>query len=154
MNNFIANISVTSTKANTSYYHIFPLDSITKPFRPSGSGIKNVILSTYDNPSYVSSTALNKSDKVHYPSIRSVLYPSTGPRNYYAGLDSAYKYYLTEKGGDLNATIKYVQSSINIVSAYASGDYIHYQTNGAHGLTQGLVVSVSGFSNTSLNFIH
>lgn len=143
MNTLVPNISVNSTNPNTLYYHIFPLDSVVKPFRPTKSGIKFATISSYDNNQ-------NK-NKTNYPSSKSTIYPESVPRQYYAGIDSDYKYYLTGKGESLNVSLKYVQSSINIVSAYSTGEYIQYQTNGAHGLTEGLSISISGFSNSALN---
>lgn len=142
MNHMIPNISVVSSQTNTSYYHIFTLDSIAKPFRPLSSATKYATISASDN--------LSAKTKLNYPSPKSIS-PSSNGRTYLPGLSSDYKYYLTSKGGNLNATVRYSQLNIAIVSAYATGDYIQYETNGAHGLTQGLIVSVSGFTNTSLN---
>lgn len=143
MNYMIPNISVVSTQPNTKYYHVFTLDSIAKPFRPTTSDIKYATISTYDNSA--------TKNKTNYQPPRSLKFNSTAPRNYYAGLNSDYKYYLTALGGDLNATVRYSQYNVSIVSAYATGEYIQYETNGAHGLTEGLTISISGFSNSNLN---
>lgn len=146
MNNLIPNISVSSSKPDTKYFHVFTLDSIIKPFRPSGSGIKYTTLAPLDEPK-----VSNGTDFTRYPSNKSIIYPSTAPRRYMPGMDSAYKYYLTEIGGDLNAKVKYVQLSSTIKSAYATGEYVQYETTSAHGFTIGLIVSVTGFTNTVLN---
>lgn len=151
MNNFIPNISVSSSKTDSPYYHLFTLDSVIKPFRPSGSGTKYITLSSLDEPSYVSSTAVNKTDLTNYPSNKSVIYPSTAPRRYLPGIDSYYKYYLTSVGSDLNLKVKYSQLTVSIKNAYATGEYIQYETSYPHGLTDGLMISVTGFSNTLLN---
>lgn len=151
MNSIIPNISASSSKPDTSYFHVFPIDSIIKPFRPTNSGIKYITTAALDEPFYVSSTAKNKTDFTNYPSNKSILYPATAPRRYMPGMDSAYKYYLTALGGDLNAKVKYSQSTATIKSAYATGEYVQYETTSPHGFTIGLVVTVTGFSNTLLN---
>jgi hypothetical protein len=146
MNSLIPNISVSSSKPDTKYFHVFTLDSIIKPFRPSKSGIKYTTLAPLDEPKVSTTT-----DFTRYPSNKSVIYPSTAPRRYMPGMDSVYKYYLTEIGEDLNAKVKYVQFLNTIKSAYATGEYIQYETSAPHGFTIGLTVSVSGFTNTLLN---
>ena len=151
MNSIIPNISVFSSKPDTKYFHVFTLDSIIKPFRPNGSGIKYITTAPLDEPVYISASATNKTDLTNYPSNKSIVYPSTAPRRYMPGMSSDYKYYLTELGGDLNATVRYSQLSSTIKSAYATGEYIQYETTVAHGFTMGLIVSVSGFTNTLLN---
>lgn len=143
MNYMIPNISVVSTQANTKYYHLFTLDSVAKPFRPTNSLIKFATLSSYDN-SYTK-------NKTNYQPPRSINFNTSYPRTYCAGLNSDYKYYLTDAGSNLNVTVRYAQQSVYIISAYATGEYIQYQTNGAHGLTEGLTISISGFSNSALN---
>ena len=150
MNLLIPNVSAFSSKTDTKYFHVFTIDSIIKPFRPSGSGIKYITSAPLDEPIYVSSTT-NKTDLTNYPSNKSIVYPSTAPRRYMPGIGSDYKYYLTELGGDLNATVKYSQLNATIKSAYATGEYIQYETTLAHGFTMGLTVSVTGFTNTALN---
>ncbi len=101
MNSMIDNITVSgadiiktdsSGQPYTPFKKLFPVDSIIKPFRPQGAGLKYAIsgdatYGTYRNP-------------------RSTTYP-LDYRTYYPGVDTTYKYYLSGIGSGVNVTITY-----------------------------------------------
>ena len=87
-----------SNKANP-YKKLFPVDSIIKSFRPSGSGIKYFILLPAD-------TTTNS-----FSGYRTVQYPNGQPRVYYPGVNTAYKYWLSAKNANVDLTLTYKQSS-------------------------------------------
>lgn len=97
MNSMVDNLVITGadiTKADGSkpFKKLFPIDSIVKPARPLGAGIKyaitgDVLASSYRNPK---------------SSIYSINY-----RTYYPGSDTYYKYWLSAKGVGVDLTITY-----------------------------------------------
>jgi len=97
MNAMVDNIVVTAadiTKSDGSkpFKKLFPSDSVIKPARPLGAGIKygisgDVLSGTYRNPK---------------SSIYSINY-----RTYYPGADTYYKYWLSAKGVGADVTITY-----------------------------------------------
>jgi hypothetical protein len=97
MNAMVDNLVVTGadiTKADGSkpFKKLFPIDSIIKPVRPLGAGIKyaisgDVLAGTYRNP-------------------RSSVY-SINYRTYYPGADTYYKYWLAAQGVGVDLTITY-----------------------------------------------
>lgn len=100
MNSMVDNITVSGaivTKTDsagntyTPFKKLFPLDSIIKPFRPIGAGIKYAISGDVDagwrNPKSVE----------YLPNFRI----------YYPGPDTFYKYYVSAKGSGLDVTINY-----------------------------------------------
>ena len=97
MNSMVDNLVITGadiTKADGSkpFKKLFPIDSIVKPARPLGAGIKyaisgDVLAGTYRAP-------------------RSSVY-SINFRTYYPGSDTYYKYFLSAKGVGVDLTITY-----------------------------------------------
>jgi len=97
MNSMVDNISVVGTdyvRADGAkpYQKLFPASSVVKAFRPLGAGIKygifgDVALNTWKDPK-----------KVEYP---------LNFRTYYPGLDTYYKYWLSQKGVGANIAITY-----------------------------------------------
>jgi len=113
MNSLIDGITIVSATADSAYTSqisnwpsgkpspfkkLFPVDSVIKPFRPVESGIKYFILPA-NNTVY------------NYPSPKSPTYDSTKPRIYYPGITTFYKYWVTPKGGDVDLTLTYKQTS-------------------------------------------
>jgi len=100
MNSMIDNISVVGSEyvradGAKPYKKLFPASSVVKPFRPLGAGVKygifgDVSLGTWKDPK-----------KVEYP---------LNFRTYYPGLDTYYKYWVSQKGSGANITITYPQS--------------------------------------------
>ena len=76
---------------------LFPVDSVIKPFRPSGPGIKYFI-------------AL-PSDTTPFSAFRTLQYPSTQPRVYYPGITTTYKYWVAPKNAAADLTVTYKQAS-------------------------------------------
>jgi hypothetical protein len=97
MNSMVDNITVTGTdyvRADGSkpYQKLFPSSSVVKAFRPLGAGVKygiygDVSLNTWKDPK-----------KVEYP---------LNYRTYYAGVDTYYKYWVSQKGVGANIAITY-----------------------------------------------
>jgi hypothetical protein len=75
----------------TPFKKLFPVDSIIKPFRPVGAGLKYAISGDVD---------------AGYKKPESVVY-TPNFRIYYPGSDNFYKYYVSGKGVGLNVTVNY-----------------------------------------------
>ena len=100
MNSMIDNITVTGSEytrpdGSKPYKKLFPASSVIKPFRPIGAGVKygvfgDVDLNTWKNPKNIDYT-------LSY-------------RTYYAGSDTYYKYWLSERASGANITITYPQA--------------------------------------------
>lgn len=100
MNSMVDNISVTGTdyvRADGAkpYQKLFPASSVVKAFRPLGAGVKygifgDVSLNTWKDPK-----------KVEYP---------LSYRTYYPGIDTYYKYWVSQKGVGANIAITYPQA--------------------------------------------
>ncbi len=100
MNSMVDNISVVGTdyvRADGAkpYQKLFPASSVIKSFRPLGAGIKygvfgDVALNSWKDPK-----------KVEYP---------LNYRTYYPGIETYYKYWLSQKGVGANIAITYPQA--------------------------------------------
>jgi hypothetical protein len=100
MNSMVDNITVVGSdyvRADGAkpYQKLFPASSVIKPFRPLGAGVKygifgDVALNTWKDPK-----------KVEYP---------LNFRTYYPGLDTYYKYWVSQKGSGADITITYPQA--------------------------------------------
>ena len=100
MNSMVDNITVVGTdyvRADGAkpYQKLFPASSVIKSFRPLGAGIKygvfgDVSLNSWKDPK-----------KVEYP---------LNYRTYYPGIETYYKYWLSQKGVGANIAITYPQS--------------------------------------------
>jgi hypothetical protein len=100
MNSMVDNITVVGSdyvRADGAkpYQKLFPASSVVKSFRPVGAGIKygifgDVSLGTWKDPK-----------KVEYP---------LNFRTYYAGSDTYYKYWVSQKGSGADITITYPQA--------------------------------------------
>jgi hypothetical protein len=100
MNAMVDNITVTGadvTKTDASgatytpFKKLFPVDSIIKPFRPQGAGLKYAISGDVDS-GWKSPRALN-----YTPDFRV----------YYPGVDTTYKYYVSALSTGLDVTVNY-----------------------------------------------
>jgi hypothetical protein len=100
MNAMVDNITVTGadvTKTDASgatytpFKKLFPVDSIIKPFRPQGAGLKYAISGDVDSG---------------WKSPRSLNY-SPDFRVYYPGVDTTYKYYVSALSTGLDVTVTY-----------------------------------------------
>jgi len=100
MNSLIDNITVTGAQitktdssgaAYTPFKKLFPVDSIIKPFRPLGAGLKYAISGDVDSG---------------WKNPRSLTY-TPNFRVYYAGSDTSYKYYVSNINTGLDVTINY-----------------------------------------------
>jgi len=100
MNSMVDGITVTGqtiTKTDSSgapytpFKKLFPVDSIIKPFRPLGAGLKYAISGDVDSG---------------WKNPRSLNY-TPNFRIYYPGADTYYKYYVSDKGVGLDVTVTY-----------------------------------------------
>lgn len=125
---------------------LFPVDAIVRPFRPVNSGVKYYI----SLPNDITSGS--------YDDYRVAPY-SIGqkPRVYYAGVNNAYKYWVTPENGIVDVTVNYSISTATIVSAYSTGNAntypnrVVYTTNKPHGFIVGNKVSITGNTANGLN---
>lgn len=122
---------------------LFPVDSIIKPFRPREGGIRYYISDKLNSLEYPATN--------NYSSLRTFQYPSDQSRVYYAGETNEYKYFVTPMGGNLDVTIKYVQSSVDITEAYGDGKKIYFKTNLSHGFTSGLNVTITNMGSFNMS---
>jgi hypothetical protein len=100
MNSMVDNITVVGSDYVRSdgakpYQKLFPASSVIKPFRPLGAGVKygifgDVALNTWKDPK-----------KIEYP---------LNFRTYYPGIDTYYKYWVSQKGTGANIAITYPQA--------------------------------------------
>ena len=160
MNNLLDNIVVTYASSLESQYattpdgrinvfkKLFPIDSIVKPFRPTNSGVKYYIM-------------LQQDFEANPPADYKILgYPKdTKPRMYYPATTNYYKYWVTPENGEVDLTVKYIQSSATIASAYSSGpdadsypNRAIFTTTAPHGFRAGQQVVISGGTSTALRF--
>ncbi|NDB85821.1 MAG: hypothetical protein EB127_24435, partial [Alphaproteobacteria bacterium] len=100
MNSMVDGITVTGatiTKTDSSgasytpFKKLFPVDSIIKPFRPVGAGLKYAISGDVDSG---------------WKNPKSLTY-SPNFRVYYPGSDTFYKYYVSAQGSGLDVTVTY-----------------------------------------------
>lgn len=101
MNSLVDNITLTGAQINRvdaagnayqPFKKLFPIDSIIKTIRPIGAGIKYAIVGDVSANSY--------------RNPKSATYP-LNYRIYYPGAETAYKYYLSDKGVGLDVTATY-----------------------------------------------
>ena len=104
MNSLVDNIALTGAQINRvdsagnayqPFKKLFPIDSVVKPVRPVKSGIKYAIVGDVSSNSY--------------RNPKSVTYP-LDYRMYYPGIETSYKYYLSDKGIGLDVTATYPKS--------------------------------------------
>ena len=104
MNSLVDNITLTGAQINRvdsagnayqPFKKLFPIDSIVKPVRPNKAGIKYAIVGDISSNSY--------------RNPKSITYP-LDYRMYYPGIETAYKYYLSDKGIGLDVTATYPKS--------------------------------------------
>lgn len=159
MNNMLDNISVTypesldikyKTHNNfdgtvvdriNKYRKLFPVDSVIRPFRPEGSGIKYFIWTEgkteVSDSSFSSPTVLN--------------YPTDQARIYFPGVENEYKYWVTPINEDAEITVTYSVETAKIIEAYKNGSSIVYKTLFPHSFPLGATVSISGLSSFNLS---
>ena len=151
LDNIVANYDETLEESYTKtedgrinvFKKLFPIDSIVKPFRPINSGIKH----------YVSIDSDNQGQNRFYD-YRTVPYPATAPRVYYAGVTNAYKYWVTPQDTGVNVTVKYSQDTIDVIEAYSTGSKVVYKTSTNHGLNIGKRVTITGSGNSNYNLVN
>lgn len=100
MNSMVDGITVTGATISkvdssgatyTPFKKLFPVDSIIKPFRPNGAGLKYAISGDVD---------------ANWKNPRSLSYEPNF-RVYYPGVDTWYKYYVSTQGLSLDVTVTY-----------------------------------------------
>ncbi len=100
MNSMVDGITVTGATISkvdssgatyTPFKKLFPVDSIIKPFRPNGAGLKYAISGDVD---------------ANWKNPRSLSYEPNF-RVYYPGVDTWYKYYVSAQGLSLDVTVTY-----------------------------------------------
>lgn len=100
MNSMVDGITVTGATISkvdssgatyTPFKKLFPVDSIIKPFRPAGAGLKYAISGDVDSG---------------WKNPRSLTY-TPNFRVYYPGVDTHYKYYVSTQGLGLDVTVTY-----------------------------------------------
>lgn len=99
MNQMVDGITVTNNNGdytdasgNKPFKKLFPVNSIIKAHRPEGAGIKYGIIGDIAQDSY------------RDPATTEYL---INYRTYYAGADTAYKYFCTQRSGSLDVTVSY-----------------------------------------------
>jgi hypothetical protein len=106
MNSMIEGITVTGAEISrtdssgatyTPFKKLFPVDSIIKPFRPVGAGLKYAISGDVD------SGWRNPKSLTYAPNFRV----------YYPGVDTTYKYYVSDKGLGLDVTASYPKTILS-----------------------------------------
>ena len=116
MNSMVDGITVTGatiTKTDSSgasytpFKKLFPVDSIVKPFRPIGAGLKYAISGDVDSG---------------WKNPKSLTY-SPNFRVYYPGSDTFYKYYVSAQGSGLDVTVTYPKTILTnkIVARFELG---------------------------------
>jgi hypothetical protein len=100
MNSMVDNITVTGTEytradGSKPYKKLFPASSVIKAFRPVGAGVKYGVIGD------VSSNTWRDPKNIDY---------NLDYRTYYPGIDTYYKYHLTQKGVGADITITYPQA--------------------------------------------
>jgi len=100
MNSMVDNITVTGTEytradGSKPYKKLFPASSVIKAFRPVGAGVKYGVIGD------VSSNTWRDPKNIDY---------NLDYRTYYPGIDTYYKYHLTQKGVGADITIAYPQA--------------------------------------------
>jgi hypothetical protein len=105
MNSLVDNVTVSGADISktdssgatyTPFKKLFPVDSIIKPFRPQGAGVKYAIAGDVDS-GYKKPGALT-----YTPNFRI----------YYPGVDTTYKYYVSNINTGLDVTISYPKTII------------------------------------------
>ena len=97
MNSMVDNITVTGTEytkvdGSKPYKKLFPLSSVTKAFRPVGAGVKYGVFGDVFSKTWLDPK--NVDYGLNY-------------RTYYPGIDTYYKYHLTQKGVGAEILITY-----------------------------------------------
>ena len=97
MNSMVDNITVTGTEytradGSKPYKKLFPASSVIKAFRPVGAGVKYGVIGD------VSTNTWRDPKNIDY---------NLDYRTYYPGIDTYYKYHLTQKGVGADITITY-----------------------------------------------
>lgn len=97
MNQLVDNITITGTEytapdGTKPFKKLFPVDTVSKPFRPYGAGVKYAIVGDVASNSYRDPKATTYS--IDY-------------RTYYPGPDTYYKYYVAPKGEAVNILMTY-----------------------------------------------
>ena len=126
------------------YKRLFPVDSVIKPFRPTGPGIKYYLLLT--SPAY--DTATNS-----FSNYRAISYPGTvasdnatfQPRIYYPGATLYYKYWVSPKDVNADLTVTYVSSG----TKYALTNKIVVTFEKYHTLPTNYTITITKSDNTT-----
>lgn len=97
MNQFVDNITITGNEymapdGTKPFKKLFPVDSISKPFRPNGAGIKYAIVGDIPSGSY--------------RDPKSTTYPLNF-RTYYPGPDTYYKYFISPRSAGVDIIMNY-----------------------------------------------
>ena len=127
------------------YKKLFPVDSVIKPFRPTGPGIKYYLLLT--SPAY--DTATNS-----FSNYRAINYPGTvasdnvtfQPRVYYPGATLYYKYWISPKDQNADLTVTYASSG----TKYALTNKIVVTFEKYHTLPTNYTITITKSDNTTM----
>lgn len=144
---YIAGISSSngSLIRSNPFKKLFPVDSVIKPFRPTGPGIKYFILLT--SPSY--DTATNS-----FSSFRMINYPGTvasegataQPRVYYPGAKLYYQYWVTPEDQNADLTVSYAATG----TKYALTNKIIVTFEKYHTLPTNYTITITKSDNTTV----
>lgn len=142
MNSMIPGLTATYSGSLETYYlkdptgrvnvfkKLFPIDSIVKPNRPDGSGIKYYILSSTDTPAD------------SFSSYRALSYPTTQPRIYYPGVTTSYKYWITPVNQNVDLTVTYKQPTSTGGNKHALCNKIVVKFEKYHALPSNYTITI------------
>lgn len=126
MNQFVDNITITGNEytapdGTKPFKKLFPVDTVAKPFRPAGAGIKYAILGDIASNSY--------------RDPKSTTY-SIDYRTYYPGPDTYYKYFISPKSSGVDIIMNYPKT------IYANKIVVKFEIS--HAIPPTWTISASG----------
>ena len=162
MNSMIDGITVTSASADTTYTagitgwpstkanpfkKLFPVDAIIKSFRPVYPGAKYYVNSQYDIQSgdYIPFRAVSYTGEG-----KNIALAGAKPRVYYPGISTSYKYWLSPLNGNVDLTVKYLQTTGTIPTGnkMALANKIVVKFEKFHTLPSNYTISITRSDNT------
>ena len=140
---------ITSTNGSiirsNPFKKLFPVDSVIKPFRPTGPGIKYFILLT--SPAYDTATnSFSNYRMVNYPGTVASDNVTAQPRIYYPGANLYYQYWLTPENQNADLTVTYASSG----TKYALTNKIIITFEKYHTLPTDYTVTITKSDNTTM----
>lgn len=123
---------------------LFPVDSVIKPFRPTGPGIKYFILLT--SPAYDTATnSFSSYRMINYPGTVSSDGATAQPRVYYPGATLYYKYWLSPENQNADLTVTYAATG----TKYALTNKIVATFEKYHTLPTNYTITITKSDNTT-----